>query len=247
MSGDASKLAFTLEDVLSADECKRLIEAAEGVGFSPAGIGPPDAHGAQRVCTRIRDSGRLISDDPAFAQLQFRRIRHHLPSIWQGRRLIGLNEQLKFLRYHPGQKFAPHYDGSFVRPGTSNRTCLTVQLYLSMDHVEGGATIFCGAGEGEGKRCEPHAGRALVFQHNILHEGEEVMSGVKYAIRTDVEYSDMSVAAHAQELLGFAGPWSKSGMRRVFLALVSLPLLLSMWRGTHPFEYHWQKPGSPVA
>jgi hypothetical protein len=34
----------------------------------------------------------------------------------------------------------------------------------------------------------PVAGSCLVFDHLLLHEGSEVKSGVKYAIRTDVFY-----------------------------------------------------------
>ena len=101
---------------------------------------------------------------------------HVRPQIFAGRRVLGLNEQLKFLRYHEGQYFAPHFDGAFARcacspgkggasraptgnlqprdrleidctgsslriagaaravhdrPGTKNRSCITLQLYLS--------------------------------------------------------------------------------------------------------------------
>jgi len=229
LSRDAAKVAFTLEDVLSADECVRLVEAAESMGFAQAGLG---RSGEQVVCTEFRDSGRLITEDPALAQLIFRRVHPHLPRLWRGRRLLGLNEQLKFLRYHPGQKFAAHYDGAFVRPGTQNRTCLTLQLYLSTEHVEGGATIFCGyEGAEKGARCEPRAGRVLIFQHNLLHEGEQVRSGVKYTIRTDVEYGPVSATAWAQEALGFGHPGAERAWRYLFMLLLLLPLLFTLLRG----------------
>ena len=31
-------------------------------------------------------------------------------------------------------------------------------------------------------------GSVLIFQHDILHEGSELLSGKKYAVRTDVMY-----------------------------------------------------------
>lgn len=226
---DASKLAFTLDHVLSAEECECLIQAAESVGFSQAGLGRP---GAQIVDTKFRDSSRLITEDFALAHLIYRRVVPHLPSIWQGRRLIGLNEQLKFLRYQPGQKFVPHYDGCFMRPNTSNKTCLTLQLYLSAEHVEGGATIFCDNDGKAGTRCEPLPGKALIFQHNILHEGEEVRNGTKYTIRTDVEYSGWSLIAALQEFLGFGGCWSEQRWRCILMLVVVLPFLLSILRST---------------
>jgi len=225
---DATKVAFTLEDVLSADECVRLIEAAESIGFAQAGLGRA---GEQVVRTEVRDSGRLITEDPALAHLILRRVHPHLPRFWKGRRLVGLNEQLKFLRYHPGQQFAAHYDGAFERPGTQNRTYLTLQLYLSTEHIEGGATIFCGALADKGTRCDPRPGRALIFQHNLLHEGEEVRSGVKYTIRTDVEYGPISAAAWAQEALGLSNPTVELAWRYIFMLLMLIPLLFTLLRG----------------
>lgn len=36
----------------------------------------------------------------------------------------------------------------------------------------------------------PKAGRILLFQHrNLLHSGEDVVSGTKYTMRTDLMYS----------------------------------------------------------
>ncbi|CAE8650041.1 unnamed protein product, partial [Polarella glacialis] len=199
---DKSKLAFTLENVISAEECSQLVAAAEAEGFAAAGLGRA---GEQVASRELRDSARLISEDPLLAAALFQRIRLYLPVVWQGRRLLGLNEQLKFLRYHPGQKFVAHFDGEVCRPGTKNRTCLTAQLYLSADQVEGGSTRFVGGLGESGLPCLPLQGRVLVFQHNILHEGEEVRQGVKYTLRTDVEYGPETLGARLQEMLGLGG------------------------------------------
>eukprot|EP00927_Polykrikos_kofoidii_P013306 TRINITY_DN15795_c0_g1_i1.p1 TRINITY_DN15795_c0_g1~~TRINITY_DN15795_c0_g1_i1.p1 ORF type:complete len:292 (-),score=51.22 TRINITY_DN15795_c0_g1_i1:45-866(-) len=195
------KVAFTVENVLSPTECDYLVAAAETIGFAAAGLG---SAGKQEVATRFRDSGRIISEDPRLAGLIFERLRRFFPRVWHGRRIIGLNEQLKFLRYYPGQYFAPHFDGRFCRHGTSNCTFLTVQVYIARGNVKGGCTRFVdGAG---GVRCTPDFGKALVFQHNILHEGEEVLEGVKYTLRSDVEYGPESWHAKLQEFIGLGGP-----------------------------------------
>ena len=34
----------------------------------------------------------------------------------------------------------------------------------------------------------PRAGRVAVFQHKLRHEGRPVLSGIKYAMRSDVIY-----------------------------------------------------------
>ena len=206
------KLAFTLEHVLSDLECEELMRAAEAIGFGEAGLG---GAGQQEVNADVRSSGRLISEDPLLAGLLWGRVRSHVPLVWRGRPVLGLNEQLKFLRYTEGQHFAAHVDGAFRRPGTANVTCLTVQLYLNRGAL-GGATRFLGGYSAEpgleGRRvewpdvdCAPVAGRALVFQHDILHAGAVLEGGVKYTIRTDVEYGPESARAYVQALAGLGG------------------------------------------
>lgn len=34
----------------------------------------------------------------------------------------------------------------------------------------------------------PHRGSVAIFQHKLRHEGRPVVSGIKYAMRTDVIY-----------------------------------------------------------
>ena len=36
---------------------------------------------------------------------------------------------------------------------------------------------------------KPEPGRALVFDHHILHEGEELQNGMKYILRSEVMYT----------------------------------------------------------
>ena len=89
----SEKVAFTLDQVFTPNECSSLIAASESLpgGFKPAGIG---ASGKQEVTRHLRDSDRLISLDPALAAIILNRIAVHLPVIFRGRRLIGLNEQV---------------------------------------------------------------------------------------------------------------------------------------------------------
>lgn len=222
LARDRQKIAFTLENVLSPVECKRLIDAAENVGYGIAGLGSIGSQGAH---TQFRDSARLIVDDVGLAQQLFSRLRPFLPTVREGRRILGLNEQLKFLRYHPGQKFVAHFDGAFCRPNTPNMTKLTVQFYLSHGQVEGGTTNFIGEHAERVVRCTPDAGRALVFQHSILHEGAEVKEGVKYTIRTDVEYGGRTCMAQMQERIGLGG--SPIEQRR-YLSRLMLPVLIAL-------------------
>ena len=49
--------------------------------------------------------------------------------------------------------------------------------------------------------CIPETGKALIFQHDILHEGNRLLSGTKYAFRMDVMYSRVYDDEQGEEVL----------------------------------------------
>ena len=139
-------------------------------------------------------------------------------------RAYGLNPQFRFCRYEPGQKFAPHYDGNF-QISSENKSFYTFMIYLN-GGFDGGATHFLAdsAAPPRGRVLEalpPQPGMLLVFQHNIYHEGEELRTGLKYMMRSDVMYqldpidASETVASRnlleAQELLGLAEQYETQG------------------------------------
>ena len=62
----------------------------------------------------------------------FTRLQPHLPKTIRQRRLAGLNERLRFLRYDPGEYFAPHMDGHYSRPDGSETRFVTLVLRTSV-------------------------------------------------------------------------------------------------------------------
>lgn len=113
--------------------------------------------------------------------------------------------------YPKGAYFRTHYDTPQLDAPARRLSCWTVLIYLS-DGVEGGNTIFhlpspgaakkgkTGRGsksvkdkeEGQELSVAPQAGRLLFHWHGaqgagcLPHEGEEVKSGDKWVLRTDV-------------------------------------------------------------
>ncbi|KAF8632930.1 hypothetical protein AX17_004693 [Amanita inopinata Kibby_2008] len=107
--------------------------------------------------------------------------------IWK---LVGMYERLIFLRYTPGQFFKAHCDGHIGIPdGRQSR--ITVQIYLSgaskgKDKIVGGTTRIWARHMQKFVDITPRVGRVLVYQQEgVLHSGEEVKKGVKYALRTE--------------------------------------------------------------
>jgi len=173
------------EHVLTAAECAAMIERIEATGPAPAPI--TTAFGPV-MKPSIRNNTRVIFDDPAYAEFLFDRIKAHVPQEFLHRKLVGANERLRCYRYDPGQYFAPHADGAFVRDD-QERSFYTFMVYLNED-FEGGATTFLTEPE---KIITPKTGMALFFQHPITHEGSEVTRGTKYVVRSDLMYRYPSI------------------------------------------------------
>ncbi|OIW23613.1 hypothetical protein CONLIGDRAFT_719229 [Coniochaeta ligniaria NRRL 30616] len=113
---------------------------------------------------------------------------------WEFRRL---NDRMRFLRYGRGQFFKPHCDAAYREPGKDIKTLFTLHLYLNDSkqtvgdraELQGGATSFLSRDERRKMDVDPKAGRVLIFQHrNLYHSGDDVLSGIKYTMRTDIMY-----------------------------------------------------------
>jgi hypothetical protein len=122
----------------------------------------------------------------------------------------GLNECLRFCRYNAGGFFRAHCDASFRR-SRDEKSLFTCMFYLNGD-LDGGATRFLRVDtplnpDNQYKVAEEHqvlasippeAGSCLLFlQPGLLHEGEDLRSGTKYILRSDVMFrrDPKSVAA----------------------------------------------------
>lgn len=173
---------FTVDNVLTEEECKELVAFTENEGFKSA---PVTTRRGFVHKPELRNNARVMIDTPDRAKWLFEKIEEYLPKeIWNSK-LLGLNERFRFYKYVPGEYFKWHYDGAFER-SPIEQSQLTVLVYLNGD-CEGGETQFADDLPG----VAPAPGRMLVFSHPIRHQGSEVTSGVKYVLRTDVMYRDI--------------------------------------------------------
>ncbi len=169
---------YTSPDVLTPAECDELITVTEAEGYTAA---PITTMRGPMLRPDVRNNKRYMVDDPATAARLWAKVEYHIPPVVGGWRAVGLNERLRFYRYDVGEYFAPHLDGYYQR---DNGECshLTFMIYLN-DDFEGGATVFSGIG------VKPRRGMALVFIHELLHEGAPVTKGRKYVLRSDVMFN----------------------------------------------------------
>ena len=200
-----ARFALLLHNVFSPNECQELIDRSEAKGFVQALVNT--GGNSQQLMTDYRNSGRCILFDPSFADVIYQRISAaikgtqyedavaHAPWIplWKAQNYaVGCNERLSCLRYDVGHYFKPHFDGMYRRtegPRSGENSFVTVQLYLNEGFRGGATTFFNPKNEDRLVKVVPKTGSLLLFEHNLLHEGSELIAGRKYAMRTDIMYT----------------------------------------------------------
>lgn len=183
---------FVIRDFCTSQECDAFIAQSEKAGYDEATITTAAGFVMRKD---VRDNDRLIVDDIDLAARLWKRAEPFLPARLRNWQAAGFNERFRFYRYDPGQKFAPHLDGSFRRDN-GEESQLTFMIYLN-DDFTGGETRFYVRNGMLRVEVQPERGMALVFVHRQLHEGAPVIAGRKYVLRTDVMYVQDQYASGA--------------------------------------------------
>ncbi len=174
-------MVFILQGFVSGKECSELITYAEDIGFKEAIVAFPEG---EQLAKNIRNNDRIAYKDNGFAERMFLRAKDFLPAVIDGYELNGFSEMVRFYRYTAGQRFKKHKDGSY-KQSEEAESRLSFLVYLNQDCV-GGETII------HDDDCEhvikPETGTALIFPHDLWHEGSSIISGKKYVLRFDVVY-----------------------------------------------------------
>jgi prolyl 4-hydroxylase len=185
---------FIIDNFLSSEECDNLIELAESSGFKEATVNIGGGRG--KLIKDFRDCERVMIDDFKASSMIFERIQNILPLFNEGGMLSSVNERFRILKYNKDGKFETHYDGLFPRDldEYSERSVFTLHIYLN-EGSNGGETIFYHNKlfEGGEFKCIPKKGRIAIFrQTEFAHCGAVVDDGLKYTVRTDIMYRDVS-------------------------------------------------------
>ncbi len=199
---------FQLLNLLSRGECEELVKITEALGYGEdAAVSLPRSVRHNHNLSWIADdvSNRIIWE-------RCRVLMRDTQGLFGGRKALGLNSRFRFYRYEKGDYFAPHTDGAW--PGSrvvdgelqhnafpDRYSQLSFLLFLSDDY-EGGSTQFYLNPENPGQpaghnedftivNVRTPMGGALCFPHGMhplhcLHSSDEILSGCKYIIRSDV-------------------------------------------------------------
>src|SRR4051812_41552952 len=103
---------FTIDNFLSEEECRVLIAKAERQGFEEAKV---NYLGEQTIVKSVRDNERVMYKDETYAEFLWDRAKPFIVPKTGNSIAIGLNELFRIYKYHPGQRFKMHLDGSYNR------------------------------------------------------------------------------------------------------------------------------------
>ncbi len=170
--------------------CDHTLSRANSLGFEAATI---TSEKGTNVIPGIRNNDRVVFDDKDLAAQLWLKAQSYFTDPFKGFTAVCLNERFRIYRYRPGQFFDWHQDGEYVgADGLVSK--FTMMIYLS-DACGGGGTTFADVLSSHvfsDFSVYPEVGKCLFFHHPISHRGDDLISGEKYVLRTDVMFRSMS-------------------------------------------------------
>ena len=170
---------WVLSNVFSEEECKAFIAMGNKIGYNSL---------KGEYSESYRNNTRFMLSSPSLAKEIYQRIEQFIPEkLYNKWSKDGLNDYFRFCKYEKNGIFGIHQDGSY-RPSHNYQSFLTCMLYLN--RTDGGNTRFFS----DKKKSEtiielpPEPGQILLFNPDIWHDGDKVLSGEKYIIRTEVMF-----------------------------------------------------------
>lgn len=149
-------------------------------------------------------------------------MEQHTPADWDGSpvwRAVAVSPLMRFIKYQAGGLLVPHYDAPFDYYD-GKRTLMSMVVYLTASTSKnGGATRFIKDPQtvppvvpleqrdySDWQRLSrpdeiiaslyPQPGSAILMDHRVLHDGQELTDGTKIIMRTDIVFERCGLAPH---------------------------------------------------
>ena len=229
--------ALTVRGVLDPVACTALVSAARSIGFAPwpavllpetslAKCSPAAARVAARCAPAGCDSGAacLVSGDATLARLLWSRIAPFVPTVYQGRRVLGLPDQLRYIqrssraaRAAGGARGALHFGIDAAAADGA-----TVQFLLEV----------CLASEHDDSALGLRRGDARLWSGDSSGLAAATAAAAPYAICVGIQFGEVSGVAQLREAMGLGGAPSQVRRRLTVACCVAAALLggaAAMW------------------
>lgn len=178
-------LSFCVDDVFTPAECAQLINKSESVGYINASIINKKT-GEEYTNIKFRNSLRCIIDDVDLSKILEARILHLIPKEYRGKKFNCINPRFRFLKYNDStHHFVPHTDACYSTDTTMSM--ITILIYLNSNYT-GARTSLNFDKKTIENEIVPKTGMVYLMDQDILHSVPPLITGCKYAIRTELMY-----------------------------------------------------------
>ena len=127
---------WEVSNFISAEECDKLVEFCENIGFSNSKIRLPN-----ETNKLLRNMDRVLVSDAQASALLSNLLVKYVPLAFEGGIFDGLNKNFKFYKYEKEMMYAPHVDGESEDKDRRTKSVGSIIFYLnSME--KGGLTRF---------------------------------------------------------------------------------------------------------
>ncbi len=169
---------FTLDDLFSDDDIRKLNDVVINADSK-----------TRKFADQPFKNGKVII--PELSTLIYDRIYKHLPSYYTDRngkvwKYVNACKYIMYSEILPGQQFGIHTDTGIEYDEQNNiYSKYTILIYLN-DEFGGGYTTFYDNSFKKTVSIVPRKNRTLIFDLDLYHAGEQVTSGVKRWIGTEL-------------------------------------------------------------
>jgi prolyl 4-hydroxylase len=164
---------YQIDNLLTPEECQKYMDMFKNKGD------------VENIDDKHRKYHRVQFNDQELADKLYEKVKSYLSNKIK---IIadGMNEHIRLSMYDPKQFFGIHKDGTnFDKNNKQRMSYATLNIFLN-DNFEGGATTFYEKDKSTVKFvCKPKMGSGAFFYSQQFHEGNKIISGHKFLIRTD--------------------------------------------------------------
>ena len=164
---------YIIDNILTDKECERYIR----IFNNPKKV--------ETINTKKRKYHRVIFIDEDLANKLYDKVKDFIPKKIKNK-VVGLNKYIRLRKYDKGQFFGIHKDGINVDKETSSMSYATLNIFLNENFEGGNTTFYLKDKKTINIKAKPKAGRGSFFYSQQFHEGNKIISGNKYLLRTDL-------------------------------------------------------------
>jgi predicted 2-oxoglutarate/Fe(II)-dependent dioxygenase YbiX len=167
---------YQIDEILTDKECQHYIQMFDNKKIVE------DINDKHRKYHRIQFCDKELADN------LYEKVKHYIPKKIKNI-AVGMNDHIRLSKYDAGQFFGIHKDGLNFTDNRAQMSYATLNIFLNCD-FEGGETTFYEKNKRKKRLvCKPRAGRGVFFYSQQFHEGNKIIRGNKFLLRTDLMIS----------------------------------------------------------